>query len=146
MRKHSVIFLIALLLSSDLLAENVAHGKKYKRLVLRNATVVEGNGSPAWGPADIVIEGNKIIDVVPLDPVAIKEGEGSRPEGDTAIDATGKYVLPGLINMHGHAHTERGGKPLPLDYVLKLWLASGITTVRDVGSDTKNTIDLRAKS
>jgi cytosine/adenosine deaminase-related metal-dependent hydrolase len=146
MRKHSVIFLIALLLSSDLLAESAAHGKKYKRLVLRNATVVEGNGAPAWGPADIVIEGNKIVDVVPLDPVAVKEGEGSRPEGNTEIDATGKYVLPGLINMHGHAHTERGGKPLPVDYVLKLWLACGITTVRDVGSDTKNTIDLRVKS
>ncbi len=48
--------------------------------------------------------------------------------------------------MHGHAHTERGGKPMPVEYVLKLWLASGITTVRDVGSDTKATIDLRGKS
>ena len=147
MRKRFIfLFLSLMLFCSNLLAENVANGKKYKRLVIRNATVIEGNGTPAWGPADIVIEGNQIAEVVPLDPVAIKEGEGNRPQGDTEIDATGKYVMPGLINMHGHAHTERGGKPLPLEYVLKLWLASGITTVRDVGSDTKKTLDLREKS
>ena len=147
MLKRWIIVLFGFIfLSSGLSAETVAHGKKYKRLVIRGATVIEGNGTPAWGPADIVIEGNKIVEVVPLDPVAIKEGEGVRPEGDTEIDAAGKYVLPGLINMHGHAHTERGGKPMPVEYVLKLWLANGITTVRDVGSDTKNTIDLRTKS
>ena len=147
MHKRFILLSIALLLIClPLQAGTVEHGKKYSRLVIRNAMIIEGNGTPAWGPADIIIEQNKIAEIVPLDPVAIKEGEGSRPAGDTEIDATGKYVMPGLINMHGHAHRERGGKPLPIDYVLKLWLASGITTVRDVGSDTKATIDLRAKS
>ena len=53
------------------------------------------------------------------------------------IDATGKYVLPGLINAHAHLQEERGGKPQPIEYELDIWLACGITTVRDVGSDTK---------
>jgi hypothetical protein len=125
---------------------SVENGKRYQRFIIRNATIVDGNGTPARGPVDIVIEGNKITDVVPLDLVAIAEGEGVRPKGDIEIDATGKYVLPGLINMHGHVQNERGGKPMPVDYCLKLWLACGITTVRDVGSDTKNTVALREKS
>ncbi len=61
------------------------------------------------------------------------------------IDATGKYVLPGLINAHAHLQEERGGKPQPFDYELKIWLACGITTVRDVGSDTK-ALELRRQS
>ena len=124
----------------------IAHGVRPARYVIRNATVVEGNGTPASGPYDIVIEGNTIADVVPLDPVAVKAGQVRRPAADAEIDATGKYVLPGLINLHGHVQDERGGIPQPLEYELKLWLASGITTVRDVGSDTRRTLELRAQS
>jgi hypothetical protein len=108
--------------------------------------VVDGNGTPTSGPKDIVIVGNTIAEVVPLDPVALKDGRAKRPEGDTEIDATGKYVLPGLINAHGHVQYERGGIPQPVDYCLKLWLACGITTVRDVGSDTKKALPLRDSS
>ncbi|HLG16438.1 MAG TPA: amidohydrolase family protein [Blastocatellia bacterium] len=123
-----------------------ASGKRYPRLVIRNAIVVDGNGTPASGPKDIVIEGNTIAEVVPLDPVALKEGRAKRPAGDVEIDATGKYVLPGLINAHGHVQDERGGVSQPVDYCLKLWLACGITSVRDVGSETKKTLELREKS
>ncbi|HZS43992.1 MAG TPA: amidohydrolase family protein [Blastocatellia bacterium] len=120
-------------------------GRRYQRIVIHNAMVVDGNGTPASGPKDIVIEGNRITQVIPLDPVAT--GRGSRRvTGDVEIDATGKYVLPGLINNHAHVQDERGGIPQPLDYELKIWLACGITTIRDVGSDTKKTIELREKS
>ncbi len=125
---------------------SVASGKRYPRLVIRNATIIDGNGTPASGPKDIVIEGNAISQIVPLDPVSLKMGERKRPPGDVEIDATGKYVLPGLINAHAHVQEERGGVPQPLDYELKLWLACGITTVRDVGSDTRKTLALRDKS
>jgi len=124
----------------------VQHGVRPARLVIRNATVVEGNGTPASGPYDIVIDGNTISELVPLDPVAVREGRARRPTAPAEIDATGKYVLPGLINLHGHVQEERGGIAQPLEYELKLWLASGITSVRDVGSDTRKTLELRAKS
>ena len=35
----------------------------YSRLVIRGATVVQGDGAPPYGPADIVIEGNRIVDI-----------------------------------------------------------------------------------
>lgn len=126
--------------------DRIVSGHRYPRLVIRNATIIEGNGTPASGPKDIVVENNTIAGIVPLDPVASGRGRAHRPEGGIEIDATGKYVMPGLINAHAHVQDERGGIPQPLEYNLKLWLACGITTARDVGSDTPRTLKLRAQS
>ncbi|HQZ95357.1 MAG TPA: amidohydrolase family protein [Pyrinomonadaceae bacterium] len=113
-------------------------GKRVKRIVVRNAMVVDGSGKPAAGPFDIVVENDVITQIVSFDPVAAKEGKARRPEkGDLDIDATGKYVLPGLINLHGHTQDERAGIPMPVEYVTKMWLACGITTVRDAWASKK---------
>ena len=123
------------------------HGVRPKRLVIRNAMMLEGNGTPAEGPKDIVIEGNRIVQIAALDPVAVRDGSARRPAaGDAEIDATGHYVMPGLINLHGHVQDERGGVAQPLDYQFKLWLGMGITTVRDVSSNTQQTLQLRERS
>ncbi len=141
-----------LILAATLSAQTqVVSGRRVPRLVIRNAMVVEGNGTPASGPKDIVIENNRITSIVPLDPVAVSRDEiqgaaNRRPAGDVIIDATGKYVLPGLIDMHAHLQEERGGIPQPIEYELKIWLSCGITTVRDVGSDTKRALALRESS
>jgi len=144
-----IVVLLSAMLTTPALARQAAsvqHGVRPARYVIRNALVVEGNGTPASGPYDIVIEGNTITDLVGLDPVALKAGRARRPAAEVELDASGKYVLPGLINLHGHVQEERGGVPQPLEYELKLWLASGITTVRDVGSATEKTLALRAAS
>ncbi|MEW6737292.1 MAG: amidohydrolase family protein [Acidobacteriota bacterium] len=126
--------------------QQLRSGKRYTRLAIRNAMVIDGNGTPASGPKDIIIEGNKIVEMIALDPVALKEGRARRPAAEAEIDATGKYVLPGLINAHGHVHEERGGIPQSIDYCLKLWLACGITTVRNVGGDDAKLVQLRQSS
>ncbi|MBA3988302.1 MAG: amidohydrolase [Idiomarina sp.] len=107
----------------------------YERLILRAATVINGEGAPAVGPVDIVIEQDRIVRVdavgypgVPIvSPRRIEAGPNDRE-----IDLTGHYVLPGFVDMHGHL----GGSAdnIPAEYVLKLWLAHGITTVREPGS------------
>ena len=126
------------------------NGKRPGRLIIRNAIVEDGNGTPAKGPYDIVVVGNTITQMFALDPVALGRGGMSRrPKADAntaEIDATGKYVLPGLINAHAHMQDERGGEPQPISYEFKIWLACGITTVRDVGSDTKKALAWRDSS
>ena len=112
------------------------HGVRPASLAIRNATIIDGNGTPASGPADILIVGNRIASVTFLDPVALRSPNAKRPVADRVIDATGKFVLPGLINAHAHLQDERSSVPQPYDYTLKLWLACGITSVREVGADT----------
>src|SRR5437660_4289746 len=137
MMRRILPLLVTVSLFAQVPRTSVTPGRRYPRLVVRGAIVVDGSGTPAAGPKDIVIENNMIVDVVAIDSVAMANGTARRPQGDVEIDATGKYVLPGLINAHAHTQEERGGIAQPLDYELKIWLSCGITTVRDVGSDTR---------
>ncbi|MGI9056944.1 MAG: amidohydrolase family protein [Pyrinomonadaceae bacterium] len=140
-RKILGLLFVLSLITQTIFAQNSnaeISGKRFKRIVVRNAIVVNGSGKPASGPFDIVIENDLISEIVGLDPVAVKAGTAKRPaKGDVEIDAEGKYVLPGLINLHGHTQDERGGTPQPVEYCMKMWLACGITTVRDVGASPK---------
>ena len=137
------IVLICLLLSQGLRAETrgVENGQRYSRLVIRNVVVVDGKGTPPRGPSDIIIEGNKIQSVR-----SANRRENAYQKEEHVLDGTGMYILPGLINIHAHIHDSRAGRPLPFEYIYKLWLACGITSVRDVGSNYDKTIKERRKS
>ena len=110
----------------------------YSRLVIRGATLIDGTGAPPLGPVDIVIEKDRIVRVASVGYPKVAIRDAGRPaKGDYEIDATGMYVLPGFINAHAHiAHAQQGlaGPVPPAEYVYKLWLGHGITTVREVGS------------
>ena len=107
----------------------------FDRLILRGATVIDGTGAPAVGPVDIVIERNRITQIRNVGFPGIPIDETRRPQaspGDKVLDLNGLYVLPGLIDLHGHIGGDRQGTPA--EYVLKLWMGHGITTIRDPGS------------
>lgn len=106
----------------------------FNQLIIRGATLINGNGAPPIGPVDIVIEKNKIHKVVTVGFPGVEIDSADRPKagaGTKEIDAGGMYVLPGFIDMHGHIGSI---KSTPAEYVFKLWLAHGITTVREPGS------------
>jgi len=107
----------------------------FARLILRGVTLIDGTGAPPVGPVDVVIEGNRIADVVSVGSPGIAIDPDDRPKAgpkDREMNLTGMYVLPGFIDMHGHIGGKEQGTPA--EYVFKLWMGHGITTVRDPGS------------
>ena len=103
----------------------------FERLVIRNATLIDGTGAPAGGPVNIVIEGNRIAAVVKTEYIAGDMRPADAPDAASKeIDATGMYVLPGFVDLH--LHSGDTPKTPEAEYVYKLWLAHGVTTGRGV--------------
>ncbi|MGI8783923.1 MAG: amidohydrolase family protein [Acidobacteriota bacterium] len=65
-----------------------------------------------------------------------KTGSVQIPDGTQVIDATGKFLIPGLWDMHVHI-------PRVSASALKLFLANGVTGVRDMGNNLERILDLR---
>jgi hypothetical protein len=121
------VLVVTALISSQSQAQsqfgNLAAGP-YNRLVIRGAMVIPGHGGPPAGPYDIVIERNVITEMIPFDPVtAERRGASSRPTGDRVIEADGKFVMPGMIDLHTHIRTA----PQENEYAWYLRLAHGVT-------------------
>ena len=105
----------------------------FNRLIIRGATLIDGTGGMPRGPVDIIIEKNIIVDIQSVGTPNLPINKDNRPTGATKeIDAKGKFVMPGIIDLH--IHTGSKTKAPEAEYVYKLWLAHGITTVRGVPS------------
>lgn len=107
----------------------------FDRLILRGVTVITGDGAPANGPKDVVIEGNRIASIHSVGYPGVPILDEDRPkieEGDQVLELEGAYLLPGFVDLHAHFGGEDQG--VPAEYVAKLWLAHGITTIREPGS------------
>ena len=103
----------------------------YGRLVIRGVTLIDGTGAPPYGPVDIVIENNRIAEIRVAGTPGLQLRPGREPrQFDREIDATGMYAMPGFVDAH--AHGGDADKAPDLEYVYKLWLAHGVTTVRGV--------------
>jgi imidazolonepropionase-like amidohydrolase len=111
-------------------------------LEIRGVTVIDGSGAPAFGPVNIFIKGNRIERVVSSDPISRsrkekeEEGAGKKEQkaADRVIEGQGMYVMPGLIDVHIHINASQD---VPAEYIYKLLLGHGVTTVRtfNVGND-----------
>ena len=89
---------------------------KNSPIVFRGARLIDGNGGQPIDDATIVIEGNRFSRVA--------AGKADFPKEARVIEASGKTVLPGLIDNHVHYR----------DLLGELFLAHGVTSVRDLGN------------
>ncbi|MEO6444991.1 MAG: amidohydrolase family protein [Gemmatimonadaceae bacterium] len=103
----------------------------FDKLIIRGATLIDGTGGPPRGPVDIVVERNRITQVVDVGYPNTPIDTDKRPKGPAReIEAAGMYVLPGFIDLH--VHTCGKPKAPEAEYCYKLWLAHGVTSVRGV--------------
>lgn len=107
----------------------------WSQLIIRGVTVIDGTLSPPIGPVDIVVENNRIasVEVVGFPGMAIDpKGRPKLKEGGKELNAEGMYLLPGFVDTHAHIGGSSQGTPA--EYVFKLWMGHGITTICDPGS------------
>jgi hypothetical protein len=96
-------------------------------IALVGATLIDVTGKPPIQDAVVVVQGDRIISAGARSTVVI-------PTGAKMIDVTGKFLLPGLWDMHSHLYQTEFGPT---------YLAAGITTARDVGNDFEFGTSLR---
>lgn len=68
-------------------------------LIIKNVMVFDGSGSVPWGPATVIVEGDRISKLGPLDELELPEEVGT---GWWVIDGQGKLLMPGLVDCHVH--------------------------------------------
>jgi imidazolonepropionase-like amidohydrolase len=90
-------------------------------IVIRNVTVIAATGAPPITNSTVVIRDENIAAIGPA-------GETAVPSGARVIEGNGKFLVPGFIEMHGHLSKTRAS-------ALGLFVANGVTTVRDTGGD-----------
>lgn len=127
---HLVLFTC---FSQILKAPEVKEGDgPYTQLIIRGVTLINGTGAPPAGPVDIVIENNRIVQIQTVGSPGLPINQNRRPalkQGGKELNCEGMYAMPGFIDMHGHIGGTAQGTPA--EYVFKLWMAHGITTIRD---------------
>jgi imidazolonepropionase-like amidohydrolase len=113
-------------------------------LVLHGATLIDGTGSPPRSDAVVIINGNKIIAVTNQSEY-LNHYFNKLNGTQTVLNLTGKYIMPGLFDMHAHV-----GGVLKDSYdqaasekMLGMLLDYGITTIRNPGGPTNESVSLR---
>jgi imidazolonepropionase-like amidohydrolase len=95
-------------------------------LTIANATVIDVSNGALRRDQTIVVDGNRIVSVGPSPAPVAARGQ--------VVDVKGMYVIPGLWDMHTHAYFG-WSRDFGDSYVLPLFIANGVTGIRDMGSD-----------
>ena len=111
----------------------VAQGNKTAQnssIVFNRVTVIDVTGAPSKSDMIVIVTGNRISAIG-------KNGKVRVPKNAQMIDARGKFMIPGLWDMHVHVLAEER-----IDTFLQLFIANGVTGIRDTGTTEKGFADL----
>lgn len=129
MKPISIAILLLLLFAT------LSTAQSPRALVLTNVTVIDATGKPAQRGMTVLIEGDRISKL-------FKTGQTKLPPNAEVIDASGKFLIPGLWDMHIHL-TNQPDQTLSRDWMLPLLTAYGITGIREMGGDWQHIQNLR---
>ena len=112
-------------------------------LVIKNVTLIDGSGGPPLFNATVVVIGERIALI----------GEGGTLQisaGARIVDGTGKTLIPGIINMHGHVGLTKGLAQAQEYYTranvidhLRTYAKYGVTTTTSMGTDLDLVVGVR---
>jgi imidazolonepropionase-like amidohydrolase len=117
MKKWGPLFFLAICCIEP--APTNSHANKSAILVLTHVTVIDVTGGPSQRDMAVLITGDRISEIKPANKIVV-------PTNSQTIDATGKFVIPGLWDMHVHPHSLQD---------LSLFIANGITGIRIMWGD-----------
>src|SRR6266852_7281785 len=123
--KHFALLLSTLLLSSACATSND------RTLAIANVTVIDATGAAAQPSTTVVVRGGRIVSVGPAATAAI-------PRGARVVDGKGKYLIPGLFDMHTHL-SFFGAEAFPA------LVRYGVLAVRDLGGSLEELDRWRAE-
>lgn len=134
-----IIIALTLALAASLSAPPAADNTAGDLILIRNVRVWDGQSDTLKKPGSVLVEGNLIR--------RIATGDMPVPDGAMAINAGGRVLMPGLIDMHQHLAMVRGLSELRNHYdwmyngalsgdQAEKMLLRGFTTVRDIGGPT----------
>jgi N-acetylglucosamine-6-phosphate deacetylase len=104
-------------------------------LAIAHVTIIDGTGSAPKTDFTVVVERSRIVAVG-------SSASTSIPRNAKVIDGSGKFLIPGLADMHIHL-TGAGEPSGSREFIIPLLVANGITTVRDMGGNVEGLKQLR---
>ena len=113
-------------------------------LAFTGATIIDGSGGEPINNGVLLIQNGRVVSVGTKEAVKI-------PEKTTIKDVSGKYIMPGIINAHGHVGDVQGiegghySRETIIDN-LGTYARYGVTTVVSLGGDQQAAVPLRAVS
>lgn len=120
MKRFKIVVLLAVLTQAVLVQGLFGHPwpqTSREAIVLTHVTVIDATGAPPSADMTVIIVGDRIADIGKTRRLRV-------PKGARVIDGTGKFLIPGLWDMHVHTSYKE---------FLTLFIANGITGVRDMG-------------
>ena len=98
----------------------VAVARPQPVVAIRNVTLIDMISTAPRSGMTVIVDDGRIVGI----------GRSVKVSGDvTVIDGTGKFLIPGLWDMHVHALAPERAEPF-----FKLFIANGITGIRDMGT------------
>lgn len=122
---HKTFFLLLLVFvfSIKLTAQNFPAPQQAEIFAFTNVNVIPMNAETVLENQTVIIQNGKITEVA-------ETGKTKIPEGAKVIESKGKFLMPGLTEMHGHI--PGADQPQYGEDVLFLYISNGVTTVRNM--------------